>query len=102
MVEETTGKRQMSYDLGGQWLFTGRRASGKRGDDLCKLTRQMAIANNCRILHCIIIVMSISIRRDNNVKDPKDGLSSGKDHHVLQVIPDSHPATVYRYQGSLP
>ena len=30
------------------------------------------------------------------MKDPKGGISFGRDHHVLQVIPDCYPATVCR------
>ena len=30
----------------------------------------------------------------NNVKDPPNRVSFGRDHHVLQVMPDRHPATV--------
>ena len=86
----------MSYDLRGQWLFVGRRLSGKRGGDLCKLTRQKAKANHCRILPCIMMVMSVNSKIDNNMKDPKGGVSFGRDHHVLQVIPDRYSMTACR------
>ena len=86
----------MSYDLRGQWLFTGRGLSGKRGGDLYKLARQKAMANHFRILPCTIMVVFANSRKDNNVKDPKGGVSFGRDHHVLQVIPDRYPATVCR------
>ena len=67
----------MSYDLRGQWLFTGRTLSEKRGD-LCKLTRQKAKANHCRILPCIIMVMLVNSTKVNNVKDPKGKVSFGR------------------------
>ena len=86
----------MSYDLRGQWLFTGKRLSGKRAGDLCKLTQQKAMANHCHILPCIIMVVFVNSRKDNNVKDPKGGVSFRRDHHVLQVMPDRYPATVCR------
>jgi len=66
----------MSYDLREQWLFAGRRLSEKRGGDLCKLTRQKAKANHCRILPRIIMEMFVSSKIDNNVKDPKGGSRS--------------------------
>ena len=84
----------MSYDLRGQWLFTGRRPSGKRCGDLCKLIRQKAMANHCRILPCILMVMLITNGKDNNVKDSQERVSFGRDHHVLQMIPGRHPMTV--------
>ena len=86
----------MSYDLREQWLFVGRRLSEKRGGDLCKLTRQKAKANHCRILPRIIMVMFVNSTIDNYVKDPKGGVSFGRDHHMLQVIPDRYPAAVCR------
>ena len=87
----------MSYYLRGQLLFTGRRLSEKRGGGLCKLSRQKAKANHCRILPCIIMVILVNSTKVNNVKDPKGRVSFGRDHHVLQVIPDRYPAPVCRY-----
>ena len=86
----------MSYDLREQWLFAGRRLSEKRGGNLCKLARQKAKANHCRILPRIIMVMFVNSKIDNNVKDPKGGVSFGRDHHVLQVITDRYSTTVCR------
>ena len=88
--------RQISYNLREQWLFAGKRLSEKRGGDLCKLTRQKAKANHCRILPRKIMVMFANSKIGNNVKDPKSGFSIGGDHHLLQVIPDRSPATVRR------
>ena len=85
----------MSYDLREQWLLAARRLSEKKGGDLCKLTRQKAKANHFHILPRIIIVMFVNSKIDKNVKDPK-GISFGRDHHVLHVIPDRYPATVSR------
>ena len=80
----------------GQWLLTGRRLSGKRDGDLRKLTRQKVKANHCRILPCIIMVMLLNSTKVNIVKDPKGGVSFGRDHHKLQMIPDRYPVPVCR------
>ena len=45
---------------------------------------------------CIIIVMLVNSRKNNNVKNPKGWVLFCSDHHVLQVIPDRYPATVCR------
>ena len=42
------------------------------------------------------MVMLVNSMKVNNVKDPKGRVSFGRDHHVLQVIPDRYPATVCR------
>ena len=52
--------------------------------------------NYCRILPCIIMVIFVNSRKDNNVNDPKGGVSFSRDHRVLQVIPDRYPASVCR------
>ena len=77
-------------------LFKGRKISGKKGGELCKPILQKAIANHSRTLPCTIMVMLVNSTKVNNVKYPKSRVSFGRDHHVLQMIPDRYPATVCR------
>ena len=60
------------------------------------LTRQKAKAYHCRILPCIIMAMLVNSTKVSNVKDPKRRVSFGKDHRMLQGIPDRYPAKVCR------